>query len=69
MMRKVILSNLVETFVNNNLIDEYRLIVNPIILGGIKPLFNNTNGIFNLELKDSIKFKCGNVLLVYNNKQ
>lgn len=58
-------ADLAETFIKNNLIDEYRLIVNPIVLGGRKPLFKNTEVTLDLELKDSTTFNCGNVILIY----
>lgn len=58
-------ADLAETFIKNNLIDEYRLIVNPILLGGGKPLFKNINEIYNFKLKDTIPFNCGNIILIY----
>jgi dihydrofolate reductase len=58
-------ADLAETFIKNNLIDEYRLIVNPIVLGSGKPLFKNINESFSLKLNDTIIFNCGNVILIY----
>lgn len=58
-------SKLAESFIKNNLIDEYRLIINPIVLGGTKPLFRNIDKTFHLHLKDVIHFDCGNILLIY----
>lgn len=58
-------ADLAETFIKNNLIDEYRLIVNPIVLTGRKPLFKNIEEPMDLGLKDSISFDCGNVILIY----
>jgi dihydrofolate reductase len=61
-------ADIADFFINNNLIDEYRLIVNPILLGGGKPLFKERDGIKDLKLKESVTFECGNVLLVYEPK-
>ena len=59
-------ADLAETFIKNGLIDEYRLIINPVVLGGGKPLFQNVQERFNLRLKDIIKFNCGNVILIFS---
>lgn len=47
-----------------NQIDEYRLMVNPVILGEGKNMFEHL-GKKNLKLTDIRKFKNGNVLLTY----
>ncbi|TXI34618.1 MAG: dihydrofolate reductase [Niabella sp.] len=49
---------------NLNQIDEYRLMVNPVILGEGKNMFENL-GKKNLKLTDIKRFKNGNVLLTY----
>ena len=54
-------ADLAETFIKNNLVDEFRLIVNPVLLGKGKPLFKNVNEIYKLRLKDTIRFTCGNI--------
>ena len=56
---------IVQAFTNFGLIDEYRLIVNPIILGSGKLLFANIEKKLNLKLINEKKFKSGNVLLCY----
>jgi dihydrofolate reductase len=58
-------ADLAETFIKNNLIDEFRLIVNPILLGSGKSLFKNLNKVYNLKLKETLSFKCGNIILIY----
>ena len=50
----------------SNLIDEYRIIVNPVILGSGRPLFPSSEKSRNLSLKESRTFANGNVLLYYH---
>lgn len=57
--------NLLESFIKSELVDEFRLIINPIVLGSGKPLFQNLEKKLFLKLNNSISFKCGNILLVY----
>ncbi len=56
---------IVQQFTNLGLIDEYKLIVNPIILGTGKPLFKDINEKLKLKLVNTKIFKNGNVLLHY----
>ena len=48
-----------------DVIDEHRVMVNPVLLGTGVPLFKNTGDRLNLTLVDSRTFKSGNVLLTY----
>ena len=54
-----------QTFMQLDLIDEYRININPIILGVGKPLFANINHEFKLKLLDSKTLKSGVVTLRY----
>jgi dihydrofolate reductase len=58
-------SDLALTFIQLGLIDEYRIIVNPVVLGNGKPLFKGIKGSLNLKLLRTRTFKSGNVLLYY----
>jgi dihydrofolate reductase len=56
---------IVQQFTNLGLIDEYRLIVNPLVLASGKPLFKDIKNKINLKLIKTKVFKNGNVLLSY----
>jgi dihydrofolate reductase len=56
---------IVQQFIDLGLIDEYRLIVNPLILGNGKPLFEDTKSKSKLKLVKTRVFRNGNVLLCY----
>jgi dihydrofolate reductase len=59
-------AGLVSTFMNLGLIDEYHLIVNPLVLGGGKPLFKDVKERHKLKLiKTTAFFTSGKVVLHY----
>lgn len=58
-------ANLSSAFIKTGLIDEYRLIINPIVLGKGGPLFSGNLGMLKLKLLDLKTFHNGNVLLYY----
>jgi dihydrofolate reductase len=58
-------SDLAVTFIQHGLIDEYRIMVNPVVLGNGKPLFKGIKDKLNLKLLGTKLFGSGNVLLYY----
>jgi dihydrofolate reductase len=62
-------SDLAVSFVEYNLIDEFRIMVNPTVLGGGKPLFQGIKSKLDLKLTKTKTFKSGNVLLYYEQKK
>ncbi len=58
-------ADIASTFMKLGLIDEYRIIVNPVVLGSGKPLFKDIRGRMNLKLSKTKTFKCGNLMLYY----
>jgi dihydrofolate reductase len=58
-------ADLAVTFIQNNLIDEYRIMISPVILGRGTPMFKDLAHKLNLQLLRAKIFKSGNVLLYY----
>lgn len=58
-------SNLAVSFIKEDLIDEFRFMINPVTVGGGTRIFEGLNGKLDLELTETRKFSSGNVLLFY----
>jgi dihydrofolate reductase len=58
-------ADLASTFIKHNMIDEYRLLVNPILLGKGGAMFTDNGESINLKLLNIRVFHNGNVLLKY----
>ena len=58
-------SDLALALIPHGLIDEYHILVNPIVLGGGKALFHGIQGRLKLKLLRTQTYRSGNVLLVY----
>jgi riboflavin biosynthesis pyrimidine reductase len=58
-------SKLVQSLTNADLIDEYRIVVHPVILGSGKRLLENIEGRHDLPLKSVTPYKSGAVMLQY----
>ncbi len=58
-------ADLASTLTHFDLFDEYRVMVNPVILGKGKPLFKDVEDRLNLKLVSAKTFRNGNVLLTY----
>ena len=59
-------ANLSETFINDNLFDEYRIGIAPIILGSGRPLFRRGIAPKNLHLVSTQQLLTGGVVLKYS---
>ncbi|WP_278380744.1 dihydrofolate reductase family protein [Chryseobacterium arthrosphaerae] len=59
-------ASLIKTFIDNNLIDVYRISVHPVVLGKGKPLFEDMKERLNLKLLKTNVFKSGVVQLIYH---
>jgi dihydrofolate reductase len=58
-------ADLSKTLIKLGLIDELRLMVNPVVLGKGKPFFRGVKGQLNLHLLKVRMFNSGNILLYY----
>jgi len=58
-------AGIAQTFMKLGLIDEYRIIVHPVILGKGKSLFKDIKDRINLKLLETKKFNSGSVGLSY----
>lgn len=58
-------AKLLESLVQEDLVDEHRVLVNPLVLGSGTPLFKNNGQRVKLKLVSTRTFHNGNVLLVY----
>jgi dihydrofolate reductase len=58
-------SDLAVMFIDQGLIDEFRIMINPVVLGGGKPILQGIKSSLELKLIKVREFKSGNVLLYY----
>lgn len=58
-------NNLVVSLLSENVIDEFRIMINPVAIGSGTPLFHGLRGKIQLKHIDTRIFKSGNVLLYY----
>ena len=59
-------ANLIEAFMAQNLVDEYRLSVHPVLLGEGKPLFHGGKNRKNLTFREAKSYPSGVVQLIYD---
>lgn len=59
-------ANLSETFINDDLFDEYRIGISPVILGRGRPLFRESVATKNLSLVSTQQLMTGGVVLKYS---
>ncbi len=59
-------ANLSETLINDNLFDEYRIGISPVILGSGRPLFRQGIATKNLSLVSTQQLLTGGVVLTYS---
>jgi dihydrofolate reductase len=61
-------ADLIATFIDLGLVDEFRLSVHPVVLGEGKPLFTDLKQRLNLKLVQTRTFSSGVVQLIYHPK-
>jgi dihydrofolate reductase len=59
-------ANLSDTFINNDLFDQYRIVIAPVILGSGRPLFRQGISLKNLSLVSTQQLLTGGVILNYS---
>jgi dihydrofolate reductase len=57
--------SIVSQLTEHGLIDEYQLVVSPILLGGGRPLFSGLSNNLRLDLLEAKQYPSGNVMLRY----
>ncbi len=62
-------ANLIQNFMQLGLIDEFQLLVHPVLLGSGKPLFKGIERLMNLTLRRADTFKNGLVVLYYETER
>ncbi len=60
--------NLASQFVKRGLVDEYRLVVHPVVLGGGTPFFPQLDAPIDLHLAETRRFESGVTLLRYERR-
>jgi dihydrofolate reductase len=58
-------SDLAVSLMRENLIDDFRIVVSPIVLGNGKPLFHGLNDRYKLKLLKTKTFQSGHVMLYF----
>ena len=62
-------ASVIQTLTNHGLIDEYQVLVHPVILGGVKPLFQNIQHQVKLKLVNTKTHPSGVVVLSYQPRE